>query len=104
MDNDISNDVREPAAAAHSAHRNVLPEGLMMGVFWICMAVWVLTSCRLFGYLSEPADVPLALGMPAWVVWGVLVPWCVSTAFTTWFALYGMTDEDRSDLSDHQDG
>ncbi|MDZ4701245.1 MAG: hypothetical protein SH809_16155 [Rhodothermales bacterium] len=58
----------------------------------VCMA-WTVGYAGLFGY-DHPAGVnDRVLGWPAWVFWGVTVPWGAATAFSIAFALRGITDE-----------
>lgn len=68
---------------------------------WIVFCAWVLLACR-SSYLSaeagaEPADiaasVPLVLGLPSWVFWGIAVPWFVASTFTIVYALFGIREE-----------
>ena len=92
------NDKEENAAKAPTAsrltRRGFRFEALVMVAFWLTMAVWVLGVCHQFGYTSDPGESPVVLGMPAWVVLGVFAPWCFSTLFTIWFALFKMSDDE----------
>lgn len=66
--------------------------------------VWVLGTCVFFGIWvigvswslgrspAEDETVDLVFGLPAWVFWGVALPWFAATAFTIWFAMFRMKD------------
>ena len=63
---------------------------------WI-VGVWAITFCWVIGYGMSQGyavndSIETVMGMPSWVVWGVVVPWGFSTVFTTWFAFCKMTD------------
>ena len=64
---------------------------------WGVFFVWVIGYCRLFGYarpVDEPGSEPaIQYGMPAWVVWGVLVPWLLAAAVSSWFAIFHMAND-----------
>jgi hypothetical protein len=60
---------------------------------WLACCVYTVGYAGLFAYRRE--ELPrLVLGMPEWVVWGIVAPWLVSTLITCWYALWGMRDED----------
>lgn len=49
------------------------------------------------GYLppeTRPLQPVLILGIPSWVVWGLVVPWLVMIVVTWLFALYVMQDDE----------
>lgn len=78
-------------------------------IAWVGSCLWVVGYCVAFGYEVDPENLQLVGGMPSWVFWGVLLPWIVATAFTVWFAMFGMIDQplperpDELDLSDPGD-
>ena len=68
----------------------------ILGLFLACFA-WAILFSWWDGYrteatLSEP--MPLVLGLPRWVFWGIFVPWLAVDAITIWFALWYMRDDD----------
>lgn len=80
----------------------------MLTVFALTL-VWTVGYCYLRGYQHAPdswvVQAGLAVartddnfhqiwGLPDWVLFGILVPWLLSTAFTIGFALVGMKDDD----------
>lgn len=59
---------------------------------WLVFAVWVIGYCRAFGFENPGEDVETMLGMPAWVFWGVALPWMAATVFTVIFSTFVMED------------
>lgn len=59
---------------------------------WAAFATWVLVHAHFRGYSRSGAAEPVQLlwGMPAWVFWGILVPWLVATAFTVCFCVLAL--------------
>jgi hypothetical protein len=84
-------------------------EALIVLAVWAVALVWTVGYCYLFGY-RHPPDSPLVqwglaaarsdanfrqvLGLPDWVLVGILLPWLACTAFTILFSLFGMKDAD----------
>ena len=66
-------------------------EALIVAVIWIITCVYTVGYAAFFAYRQNGSS--LVLGVPSWVVWGVIVPWFVSLAVTLWFAAVGMKDE-----------
>ena len=60
---------------------------LLLLVFLLFM-LWTV-GYSTFAAFDIPTDKPLAkvFGMPAWVAWGVLIPWLVADTFIIWFCL-----------------
>ena len=72
---------------------NCRRETLVILVAWAVFFLWVAGYCGSVGY-SEPGEpVELVIGMPAWVFWGVFVPWFGACAFTVWFSLRFVADD-----------
>ena len=104
MDDNVACAADAPELIEQTTRRSGHSEALVMAAFWLAMASWVVGSCYTLGYPSESNEIALVMGMPAWVVWGVFLPWCLSTVFTIWFALCKMTDEDVTDFGGQGDG
>jgi hypothetical protein len=94
-----------PRRLFHNARR----EALIVVIVWVIALVWVLGYCYLRGYqhtddslvvrlglaVSRTGDdVTLIAGFPDWVFYGIGLPWLACSAFTIWFGLYGMSDDD----------
>lgn len=80
---------------------------VILAAFAVC-CIWSVTCSYLMGY-KLPAEEPLAkvMGMPAWVFWGILVPWAVCDVFTLWFCFFFMVDDPLGevdpDVEEHPD-
>lgn len=59
---------------------------------WLIAFLWTVGYCGLFGYRNEDQTLKTVLGMPAWVFWGVGLPWLLATAVSSWFALVCIAD------------
>ena len=55
-----------------------------------------------WGYDRPAESIRYILGIPDWIFWGVLLPWAAATAFTGWFALRYMKDEDLGSERDEE--
>lgn len=78
---------------------NAVRESLWIIGAWGVFAVWVLTASYWLP-TTTPESPRLVLGMPMWIVLGVLLPWCVATIFTIWFSLAMMTDDPEPETED----
>lgn len=67
-------------------------EALWVVAIWSGSALYTVGYAACCAYGQGPPR--LLFGMPHWVVWGILAPWFVCLALTTWLAFWGMTDED----------
>jgi len=77
--------------------RQCLREAGVVLVLWLVGLAWTLVVVIGWGYLpvAERPEVPdLVWGMPAWVVWGLFVPWFLEIAAAWWFALRVLADDD----------
>lgn len=109
-------------------YRHSLREAAFILSLWACCLVYTVGYCYLYGYLThEPATnstgpgidqwvgpltsfnrdpesitYPLGLGIPDWVFYGVVLPWCVCVAATFWYLRYFFADDDLSPSSDRE--
>jgi len=67
--------------------------GLILVAFLVCLC-WTVGFSAWAGYEPVPEETRLVMGVPFWVLWGVVVPWLVATVFTVLFALFGIADDD----------
>lgn len=65
-------------------------------LMWLSCFVWTLTVCLTFGYQRDvqPSTFETVLGIPAWVAWGIGLPWLLADIVTIWFCLFRMKDGD----------
>ena len=73
--------------------------GVILLVWGLCFA-WTVPYCYLYGYSApaNPAELPLVLGMPAWVFWGVAVPWVVAGLVSIALCLWFIQDDDLGEV------
>ena len=77
-----------------------LREAKWIVVVWIVAFVWVVGYCGRYGYYREGEPAANVCGMPAWVFWGVALPWVTATVVSSWFAIFCITDEPLVDPAD----
>jgi len=73
--------------------------GVIIGLFLLFFS-YSITLCWFLGYPSgtEVGQTPkLILGMPAWVFWGIFVPWIVVDVVAYWFCFHFMVDDPLDD-------
>jgi hypothetical protein len=81
---------------------------IVLGAWAACLA-WVVGYSYLRGYVHPPdsllvrwglalapgeATLRLILGLPEWVFYGIFTPWLIAAAFTIFFGLRIMRDDD----------
>lgn len=82
----------DPRESLDNSFRQSRKEFLAMVGCWIAFAIWTLGYNSMCAFDAESsADNPV-LGMPRWVVFGILVPWAIALCLTVWFALRFMQD------------
>ena len=82
-----------------------LREAYWIVAAWAVNCLWVVGYCRLRGYDSvDVENLRTILGMPAWVFWGIFLPWIAATVFTIWFALKCIADHPLGGESETGEG
>ncbi len=61
---------------------------------WSVFAVWTAGYNGFFAKGDPGEPIRLVLGLPAWVFWGIALPWAVALTVTIWFAMCYMQDTD----------
>lgn len=94
---------------APQLYHNAKREAAIVFRVWAAALIWVVGYCYLHGYkhtddslvvrwglaeVRKADDFSLILGFPDWVWWGIMVPWLACSAYTIYFGLYVMTDDD----------
>jgi uncharacterized membrane protein YhdT len=77
----------------------------ILAVFAVC-ATWAVSICYLDGYRAAGeaiGEIPMVLGMPRWVFWGIFVPWLFADMATIWFCFAVMSDDDLGSEKSDQD-
>ncbi len=63
---------------------------------FVAFAAYCLTVSYIFGHWEAGgSEISLLFGMPAWVFWGIFVPWIAAIVVTGWFCFYFMESEGR---------
>jgi hypothetical protein len=74
-------------------------EAWLILLVWLASLLWVIPYCAFNAY--EPANsvdgLKLVGGVPAWVFWGVLAPWFVTSLVTFFFCQFVIRDDELSD-------
>ena len=69
-------------------------EAKVIFFFWLCGLLWCVPCCYLLGYGEQNAEsMSVVLGVPAWLFWGIALPWLLADVATTWFCFYFMKDD-----------
>ncbi|MCP4190883.1 MAG: YhdT family protein [Planctomycetaceae bacterium] len=85
--------------ALSNAFRSARRETLVILLAWLVICAWVIGYCGWNAYPPTDGSAPSTetiFGFPAWIIWGIALPWIVANAFTIWFSLAYMRDDDRS--------
>lgn len=70
-------------------------EAIVIFSTWLVALIWAVPYCYFNGYnVADPENIKTVLGIPAWLFWGIAVPWIVANIFTTWFCFAFMKDDD----------
>lgn len=84
-----------PSPSEDPVLKSARREGTAALLFFVLALLVTLVVCYCTGYVRDPKAVPrFILGFPAWVFWGVMLPWAACVAFGAWFAYRYMKDED----------
>ncbi len=78
-------------------YRQCSREARLVGLIWLVGLIYISSVIVTMGYVpvAERPEVPtLILGMPAWVFWGLWLPWLVQIAVTWWFAVCRLKDDE----------
>lgn len=79
---------------------------VVLGV-WFASLCWVIPVCVSQGYLFggkfDLGSFKTVFGMPAWVFWGIAIPWVVADVVTTWFCFGFMKNDDLGEANEGED-
>ncbi len=71
----------------------------MLAVWLICF-LWVIGYCSAWAYRDDELPLKIVFGMPAWVFWGIVLPWLGAVVASCLFALFGMADDDLGNAAE----
>jgi hypothetical protein len=74
--------------------RNARRESLLIMTVWLAALVWSVSVGYFAGSPRDGSELSLVLGMPAWVFWGVVLPWAICLLFSVWFCFGFIADDD----------
>lgn len=85
----------DPAAQNEKRHRSFRRsrrEAIVAGAIWLVFAVWTVGVSYEMGYLHN--DYSTLLGIPSWIVWGLLLPWTAAFVVNSVFAFWYLRGDD----------
>jgi Protein of unknown function (DUF997) len=68
-------------------------EAMVAALIWIIAGVWTITASYT---LSAERPLRFVAGLPAWVVWGIMLPWVTSFVVHVWYSLVFVGDKRES--------
>ncbi len=68
-------------------------ESVVALVVWFLAMIYTVGFCWWRAYDRPPESLRLILGMPDWVLWGIVAPWSVCVVVCAWYAYVYMSDE-----------
>lgn len=77
-------------------------EAIVILIVWGLCFAWTVPYCYLNGYETpaKPEDLKIVLGMPAWVFWGIAVPWAIAGLVSIALCLWFIRDDDLGEEAD----
>lgn len=81
---------------------NASREAIVIVILFTIMLIWSLSVSIGLGYFSESqtVDIGTVLGLPAWVFWGILIPWIAVDVISIWFCFFFMKDDDLGEVEE----
>ncbi len=73
--------------------RHARREAIASIIIWFGAMTYTVGYCWMHAYDRTAEDLKFVLGIPDWVLWGVVLPWSVCVVICWWFAYVFMTDE-----------
>lgn len=77
-------------------------EAVLILILWGLSFAWTVPYCYFRGYgaPASPDDVEIAFGIPAWVWWGVALPWIVCGVISIALCQFYIRDDDLGHAAD----
>lgn len=66
-------------------------EAMVAGLIWLVFFVWTVGVSYRMGYVDN--DFSTVMGLPAWIFWGVLVPFITATLVNSLYAFFYLEDD-----------
>ncbi len=99
----LNADALRAASSTDSLLRSSRREAAVVLAIWLAAITYTVGYSYLFGYNRPVESIEYIVGVPDWVMWGVVLPWAVSTVAAVWFAGFFMTDEPLGDEASQPD-
>lgn len=80
-------------------------EAVFIFCVWAVALLWAVPFCYLNGYIhdTDPQTMSTVWGIPAWLFWGIAVPWLVADVVTMWFCFRFMAHDDIGEAHEGAD-
>jgi hypothetical protein len=92
-----------PSPSGDPLLRTARREAAVVFAIWLAAILYTVGYSYTFGYGRTVESMTYILGVPDWVMWGIVLPWGVSTVAAVWFAWFFMTDEPLGDEDSRPD-
>lgn len=91
-----------------ATYRHARREAILIFCAWAVALLWAVPYCYFSGFTTGPSSIdpetmPLVLGIPSWVFWGVGAPWLAADVFTIWLCFFYMEDDDLGEAHEGAD-
>ena len=74
-------------------------EAIVIFCIWLAGLLWCVPCCYILGFREQdPETMKTILGVPAWLFWGIAMPWVVADLLTVWVTMFFMRDEELDDV------
>jgi hypothetical protein len=83
--------------------RHARREALAIALVAVLATTCSVGYCTLFGYGRAGEPVRFVLGFPAWVFWGIVVPWGVCVVIAGGFSWWFMSDDELGAQREDED-
>ncbi len=92
----------------HPAYIHGRREAIFILVVWVSALCWVVPYCYFSGFVPnlenfDPEKLETVWGVPAWVFWGIAVPWVAANLITIVFCFGFMKDDDLGEAHEGAD-
>lgn len=92
----------------YATYQHARREAILIFCAWAVALLWAVPYCYFTGFAAspdaiDPETMPLVLGIPSWVFWGIGMPWLAADVFTIWLCFFCMEDDDLGEAQEGAD-